>query len=69
MKCQLSAVAMVIATLTCLNAAEPNDWPEGRGFEVGQTLPDIPLINMEGDEVRFDQFLGKRYIVYCWASW
>lgn len=44
-------------------------WPEGRGFEVGDTIPDIPLVNLEGDEVRFSEFLGKRYVLYCWASW
>jgi hypothetical protein len=44
-------------------------WAEGRGFRAGQTLPDIPLMDMDGQEVRFSQFLGKRYIIYCWASW
>ncbi|MBI2477164.1 MAG: hypothetical protein HYV60_00440 [Planctomycetia bacterium] len=44
-------------------------WPAGRGFGVGETLPDIPLVNLQGDEVRFSQFLGKRYVLYCWASW
>ncbi len=45
------------------------NWGPGRGFRVGQTLPDIPLIDLDGREVRFSEFLGKRYIVYCWASW
>ncbi len=45
------------------------DWGPGRGFRVGQTVPDIPLIDLQGHEVRFSKFLGKRYIVYCWASW
>ena len=44
-------------------------WGKGRGFGKGQTLPDIPLVDLEGNEVRFSQFLGKRYILYCWASW
>lgn len=44
-------------------------WPPGRGFREGSTVPDIPLIGLDGDEVRFSQFLGKRYILYCWASW
>ncbi len=44
-------------------------WGEGRGFRVGQTLPDIPLMDMQGSEVRFSRFLGKQYIIYCWASW
>ena len=44
-------------------------WKKGRGFRVGQTLPDIPLYDMRGQEVRFSKFLGKQYVVYCWASW
>ncbi len=45
------------------------EWGEGRGFGKGQTLPDIPLVDLTSNEVRFSQFLGKRYILYCWASW
>ncbi len=45
------------------------DWPQGRGFAVGDTIPDIPLVDLEGNEVRFSKFLGKRYVLYCWASW
>ena len=44
-------------------------WGSGRGFQVGQTVPDIPLVDLEGNEVRFSRFLGKQYIIYCWASW
>ena len=44
-------------------------WGRGRGFRKGDTLPDIPLVDVAGNEVRFSQFLGKRYILYCWASW
>ena len=45
------------------------DWPTGRGFRPGDTVPDIPLTRIDGREVRFSEFLGKRYILYCWASW
>jgi len=45
------------------------EWGRGRGFGQGDTLPDIPLVDVAGNEVRFSQFLGKRYILYCWASW
>ncbi len=44
-------------------------WKPGRGFGQGDTLPDIPLVDVSGSEVRFSQFLGQRYILYCWASW
>lgn len=44
-------------------------WGKDRGFRKGQTLPDIPLVDLEGREVRFGQFLGKQYIIYGWASW
>ena len=44
-------------------------WGKGRGFDVGQTVPDIPLYDMTGRERRLSDFLGKQYIIYCWASW
>ena len=42
---------------------------QDRGFEPGQTLPDIALVDLDGKEVRFSDFLGKRYVLYGWASW
>ncbi len=54
-----------VKNITAYNAA----WGQGRGFQQGQTLPDIPLIDMDGQEVRFSKYLGKRYVLYCWASW
>ncbi|MEM6277855.1 MAG: hypothetical protein AAF733_00150 [Verrucomicrobiota bacterium] len=45
------------------------EWGPSRGFEPGKTVPDIPLIDLDGKEVRFDRFLGKRYVLYGWASW
>jgi hypothetical protein len=45
------------------------DWGANRGFRPGQTVPDIPLYDMDGNEVRFSRYLGKQYIIYCWASW
>jgi|GEM_PF-3043864 len=44
-------------------------WGKGRGFRRGQTLPDIPLYDLHGKEVRFSKYLGKQCIIYCWASW
>lgn len=49
--------------------AVSDDWGPDRGFRPGQTLPDIPLYDMDGNEVRFGRFLGKQAIIYCWASW
>lgn len=73
------ALAVMIATaagadaLTDARSDTPDSynkpWPENRGFAVGQTLPDIPLIDLDGNEVRFSAFLGKRYVLFCWASW
>jgi len=55
---------LATAVLTFSSAAE-----EPRGFEPGQTLPDIALTDLEGGEVRFSDFLGKQYLLYGWASW
>lgn len=46
-----------------------SEWQKGRGFRTGETVPDIPLVDLDGNEVRFSKFLGKRYLLYCWASW
>jgi len=45
------------------------DWGPARGFRQGDTVPDLPFVDLDGNEVRFSQFLGKRYVLYCWASW
>lgn len=45
------------------------DWGPRRGFRQGDTVPDLPIVDLDGNEVRFSQFLGKRYILYCRASW
>jgi len=45
------------------------DWGPRRGFRQGDTVPDLPFVDLDGNEVRFSQFLGKRYILYCRASW
>ena len=60
-----SAPNSEVSAAPAYNAA----WGKGRGFRPGQTLPDIPLYDMAGKEVRFSQYLGKQYVIYCWASW
>lgn len=66
-------VAVLATFVSAQDAAKPFDygqaWPEGRGFKVGDTVPDIPLTDMDGKEVRLSEYLGKRYVLYCWASW
>lgn len=56
---------LIVMTAAAVAIAEAQD----RGFEIGQTLPDIPLLNLEGEEVRFSEFLGQQYVLYGWASW
>lgn len=62
---RLSEARLEAADIPGYNAA----WGPGRGFRVGDTLPDIPLIDLEGHEIRFSHFLGNQAILYCWASW
>ncbi len=54
-----------VSGIPAYNAA----WGPNRGFRKGQTVPDIPLFDLQGKEVRFSKFLGKQYIIYVWASW
>lgn len=56
-------------TATDEPAAYNAAWGAGRGFAKGETLPDLPFYDLAGNEARFGQFLGKRYVIYVWASW
>lgn len=39
------------------------------GLEVGMKVPDVALTNMKGESVSISQFIGKKLIVFNWASW
>ena len=39
------------------------------GLEVGMKVPDVALTDMNGNSVSFSQFIGKKLIVFNWASW
>lgn len=65
----LSAALSFFLSVMPASAQETTKFPKGRGFKVGETLPDIPLYDMDGKEVCFSKYLGKQYILYCWASW
>lgn len=66
---QVLGCVVIVASLAVSGLAKEASGGAGRGFGVGQTVPDIPLVDLQGKEVRFSEFLGKRYIIYCWASW
>lgn len=68
-KAEVSRSSSAVGSGTLPANGYNSPWPKGRGFGVGQTVPDIPLVDMNGNEVRFANYLGKRYILYCWASW
>ncbi len=38
-------------------------------LEVGMKVPDVTLTNMKGESVSISQFIGKKLIVFNWASW
>ncbi len=38
-------------------------------LEVGMKVPDVALTNMKGESVSISQFIGKKLIVFNWASW
>ena len=64
----MGIVTLGMTTSTTAQSKKVQPWPKDRGFNVGQTVPDIPLYDMKGNEVRFSRYLGKQYILYVWAS-
>ena len=38
-------------------------------IDVGDTVPDVTLQNMQGESVAISQFIGKKLVVFNWASW
>ena len=38
-------------------------------LEVGMKVPDVVLTDMKGNSVSISQFVGKKLIVFNWASW
>ena len=36
---------------------------------VGQAIPDLALSGLNGGAINLRDFLGKKYILFMWASW
>jgi hypothetical protein len=43
--------------------------PKDGFLTVGDLVPDVSLPTLEGDTVNPRDFVGKRLIVFMWASW
>lgn len=38
-------------------------------IEVGSTVPDVTLRDMEGNSYRLAGLRGRRVVLFMWASW
>ena len=38
-------------------------------LSLGTSVPDFSLPSLEGRQVRISDFLGRRVILFMWASW
>ena len=36
---------------------------------IGRQTPDFTLPSLAGDQVSLSDYLGKRLVLFCWASW
>lgn len=36
---------------------------------VGDPLPDITLVGLDGQAIRLSDYRGRRLLVFMWASW
>ena len=41
----------------------------GRAVGVGDRAPDFTLPSLDGVDVRLSDYLGKRVVLFMWASW
>ena len=41
----------------------------GRALEVGKPAPAFTLPSLDGREVSLSDYLGKRLVLFFWASW
>lgn len=32
-------------------------------------MPELNLTDINGGEIQFSRYAGKKYIIYMWASW
>ncbi|MFC2067420.1 peroxiredoxin family protein [Chloroflexota bacterium] len=39
------------------------------GIKVGEIAPDFTLLDLDGNEVKLSEFLGKRVFINFWATW
>lgn len=54
---------MISAILTAMAVIFPQN------VQVGNSVPDVSLTDMDGKAVRLSQFRGKKLILFNWASW
>lgn len=40
-----------------------------RFLEVGDALPDLQVPSLDGEQVNLRQFLGRKLLLFMWASW
>lgn len=43
--------------------------PEGKGYNVGQTAPDMQLVSITGERMKLSDYRGKMVLIDFWASW
>ena len=41
----------------------------GGSAAIGEQIPDFTLPSLAGDRVSLSDYLGKRLVLFCWASW
>jgi peroxiredoxin len=41
----------------------------GIGVHIGDEAPDFVLPSLDGQQVRLSDYLGRKLILFMWASW
>ena len=41
----------------------------GTGVNIGDEAPDFVLPSLNGEQIRLSDYLGKKLVLFMWASW
>ena len=63
-------IAFSIYSFTTIDTnVKATEAPQGTGYLVGQTAPEMNLVSVNGEKIKLSDFRGKMVLIDFWASW
>lgn len=74
MKIKVVLLSIIIAFgiysfTTIETSSETSQTPQGTGYNIGQTAPEINLVSATGKKIKLSDYRGKMVLIDFWASW